>query len=301
MHVREAWRDGLDVISLTEHREYRPHARISRRSAAGAGTGRAACRAARAAAGAWCGDHASRPRDRPPPGPSAARISTRCSYATRSRSVRRTSRSPSTAHAARAASRRNHPQFMGRPAQWYPHVNELFERRLLAGIEVVNGVKDSPEAFGVGARTAPDDPRLQRCTPAHAGAPALGSPSRHPAVHARARPHGRQRGARRTTNGRLARRRCVGRGGVAAGNLGGGLQTPAAATPPSGARDGTLRSPSRTPPRSTWTWRSSPPRRRCGCHRSRCPALRRRCCGDGCSGCSGRTQQIALGVRVRNL
>ena len=27
VHVREAWRDGLDVISLTEHREYRPHAR----------------------------------------------------------------------------------------------------------------------------------------------------------------------------------------------------------------------------------------------------------------------------------
>ena len=27
VHVREAWRDGLDVVSLTEHREYRPHAR----------------------------------------------------------------------------------------------------------------------------------------------------------------------------------------------------------------------------------------------------------------------------------
>ena len=42
----------------------------------------------------------------------------------------------------------NHPQFMGRPAQWYPHVNELFERRLFAGIEVVNGDEYSPEAFG---------------------------------------------------------------------------------------------------------------------------------------------------------
>src|SRR5919112_6734130 len=26
VHVREAWRDGLDVVSLTEHREYKPHA-----------------------------------------------------------------------------------------------------------------------------------------------------------------------------------------------------------------------------------------------------------------------------------
>ena len=26
VHVREAWRDGLDVIALTDHVEYRPHA-----------------------------------------------------------------------------------------------------------------------------------------------------------------------------------------------------------------------------------------------------------------------------------
>src|ERR671913_522954 len=26
VHVREAWRDGLDVVSLTEHLEYRPYA-----------------------------------------------------------------------------------------------------------------------------------------------------------------------------------------------------------------------------------------------------------------------------------
>ena len=25
VHVREAWRDGLDAVSLTEHLEYRPH------------------------------------------------------------------------------------------------------------------------------------------------------------------------------------------------------------------------------------------------------------------------------------
>ncbi len=25
VHVREAWRDGLDVVALTEHLEYRPH------------------------------------------------------------------------------------------------------------------------------------------------------------------------------------------------------------------------------------------------------------------------------------
>ena len=41
----------------------------------------------------------------------------------------------------------NHPQFMGRPAQWYQHVDELFERHLFSGIEVVNGDEYSPEAF----------------------------------------------------------------------------------------------------------------------------------------------------------
>ncbi len=43
----------------------------------------------------------------------------------------------------------------------------------------------------VGAGAAPDDPRVQRCTPAHACPPALGSASGHAAVRAGARPRGR--------------------------------------------------------------------------------------------------------------
>ncbi len=42
----------------------------------------------------------------------------------------------------------NHPAFMGRRAQWFPHVDEVHRQGLFQGIEIVNGDEYSPEAFG---------------------------------------------------------------------------------------------------------------------------------------------------------
>jgi hypothetical protein len=42
----------------------------------------------------------------------------------------------------------NHPGFMDRQAQWYPHVDDVHRQGLFQGIEIVNGDQYSPEAFG---------------------------------------------------------------------------------------------------------------------------------------------------------
>ena len=81
-------------------------------------------------------------------------------------------------HAARAASSVwNHPQFMGRAAEWYPHVGELFDQRLFAGIEVVNGDEYSPEAF---AWALERRLTILACSDAHLPMPAHLRSSRRP-------------------------------------------------------------------------------------------------------------------------
>jgi 3',5'-nucleoside bisphosphate phosphatase len=148
VHVREAWRDGLDVVSITEHREYRPHARdltggalrayeLARPLAEQLGIlllpGAEITRPVPGQASPWpvgsAHFNALFISDEEPLG--AADLATALG----------------SARGQGAFVTWNHPHFMGRPAQWYPHVNELFEGRLFAGIEVVNGDEYSPEAF----------------------------------------------------------------------------------------------------------------------------------------------------------
>ena len=135
----------------------------------------------------------------------------------------------------------------------------------------------------MGAGAATDDPRVQRCPPAHACAPAFGTASGHAAVRAAAGRRGDQGSAGGTTNGGMARRGRVGRGRVAACDLGRRRSGVCGGVDRRGARERISPSRSRTPRRSTSTWRSNPPRPGCVCHRSGCPALRQRCCVDGSS------------------
>jgi 3',5'-nucleoside bisphosphate phosphatase len=148
VHVREAWRDGLDVVSLTEHREYRPHARDL--------TG-----------GALRAYELARPLaeqlgillvpgveiTRPVPGQASpwpvgsAHFNALFISDEEPLGDEDLTTALGNARGQGAFVTWNHPQFMGRPAQWYSHVNEVFERRLFAGIEVVNGDEYSPEAF----------------------------------------------------------------------------------------------------------------------------------------------------------
>jgi hypothetical protein len=148
VHVREAWRDGIDVVSLTEHREYRPHERDL-------------------AGGALRAYELARPLadqlgillipgveiTRPVPGKPSRWPVGSAHFNALFISDEVPLGDPDLATALRAARTQgafttwNHPQFMGRPAQWFPHVNDVFEQRLFEGIEIVNGDEYSPEAF----------------------------------------------------------------------------------------------------------------------------------------------------------
>ena len=148
VHVREAWRDGLDVVSLTEHREYRPHARDL-----SGGTLRAYELAKPLAEQLGILLVPGVEITRPVPGQTSPWPVGSAHFNALFISDEEPLDAPDLATALGTARGQggfvtwNHPQFMGRPAQWYQHVDELFERHLFSGIEVVNGDEYSPEAF----------------------------------------------------------------------------------------------------------------------------------------------------------
>src|SRR5215204_2583699 len=148
VHVREAWRDGLDVVSLTEHREYRPHARDLT-----GGTLRAYELAKPLAEQLGILLVPGVEITRPVPGQTSPWPVGSAHFNALFISDEEPLDSPDLATALGTARGQggfvtwNHPQFMGRPARWYQHVNELFDQRLFGGIEVVNGDEYSPEAF----------------------------------------------------------------------------------------------------------------------------------------------------------
>jgi 3',5'-nucleoside bisphosphate phosphatase len=170
VHVREAWRDGLDVIALSEHREYRPHARDLR------GGSRRAYELARPLA-----DRLGLVLvpaveiTRPVPGETSPWPVGSAHFNALFVTDEEPLAHPDLATALRTAQSQgafvfwNHPSFMGRPAEWYPHVSQLFDAGLFAGIEVVNGDEFSPEAFGwaLGRRLT-----VLACSDAHLPMPA---------------------------------------------------------------------------------------------------------------------------------
>jgi 3',5'-nucleoside bisphosphate phosphatase len=149
VHVREAWRDGLDVIALSEHREYRPHATDL------AGGSRRAFELARPLAERLGlvlvpAVEITRPvPGQPSPWPVGS-AHFNAIFVTDEEPLANSDLAAAlrTARAQGAYVFWNHPSFMGRRAEWYPHVGELFEAGLFAGIEIVNGDEYSAEAFG---------------------------------------------------------------------------------------------------------------------------------------------------------
>ena len=148
VHVREAWRDGLDVIALTEHVEYRPHrADVS-------GGPRRAYEVARPLAeklGLLLVPGAE--ITRPAPG-AAADIPVGSAhfnvlFATDLDALD-TPELPAALGRARQQSAFvvwDHPGFMGAPARWFPHIEPLHRAGLFGGVEVVNGDQFYPEAL----------------------------------------------------------------------------------------------------------------------------------------------------------
>jgi hypothetical protein len=187
VHVREAWRDGLDVIALTEHREYRPHARDL---AGGAMRAYAVARPLAEQLGILLvpGAEITRPvPGQPSPWPvgsahfNAFFVDDDEPFGTADLGA-----ALEAARDQKAFIAWNHPLFMGRPAEWYPHVDEMFRRKLFQGIEIVNGDEYSADAFGWAL-----DRRLTilACSDAHLPMPAHLRSERRPVtlIYARSR------------------------------------------------------------------------------------------------------------------
>lgn len=149
VHVREGWRDGLDVVSLTEHVEYRPHrAHVS-------GGPRAAYDVARPLADELGlllvpGAEITRPVPGAPTDIPVGSAHFNVLFASDLDAID----TPDLAEALRRAKAQgafvfwNHPGFMDAPAQWFPHIGPLYDAGVFSGVEVVNGDRFYPEALG---------------------------------------------------------------------------------------------------------------------------------------------------------
>ncbi len=149
VHVQEAWRDGLDAVSLTEHLEYRPH------KADVAGGARRAFEVAQPLAARLGmllvpGVELTRPV----PGVTSewpvgsAHFNVLFPTDIDALDTPDLTEALSRAKAQGAFVFWDHPGFMDRPAVWFPHVGALFDLGLFSGIEVVNGDRFYPEALG---------------------------------------------------------------------------------------------------------------------------------------------------------
>ena len=148
VHVREAWRDGLDVIALTEHVEYRPH-----RADVSGGPSRAYEVALPLAEKLGLLLVPGAEITRPVPGARAdipvGSAHFNVLFATDFDALD----TPELSDALGRAKQQgafvfwDHPGFMGAPARWFPHIEPLHADRLFGGVEVVNGDQFYAEAL----------------------------------------------------------------------------------------------------------------------------------------------------------
>lgn len=146
VHVLDAWRDGLDVISLTEHVEYRPHARdvkgpISR-----------AYEIAKPLADELGiilipGVEITKPAR--PEMPEGATAHFNALFVTDADALD----TPELIEALRRARAQgafvfwNHPAFRVARAEWFPPIAAAYAQQLFQGMELVNGPSFYPEVY----------------------------------------------------------------------------------------------------------------------------------------------------------
>jgi hypothetical protein len=146
VRVLEAWRDGLDVIALTDHLEYRPHA-----ADVTTGVGRA-YEAARPLADELGiilvpGVEITKPASASDPDGATAHFT--ALFVTDAAAIH----TPDLADALTRARAQgafvfwNHPGFRVPKADWFPAIAAAHERQLFDGVELVNGPDFYPEAF----------------------------------------------------------------------------------------------------------------------------------------------------------
>ena len=149
VHVQEAWRDGLDVVALTDHVEYQPHAAdVSKDLRRPYAVARALAEELgivliQGAEITW-----------PVPGSASpwpvGSAHFNALFLTDPGALALPGLLPAlrAAHAQGAFVFWNHPGFMRRlEPKWHPHVDEAFREGLFAGMELVNGEDFYPAAY----------------------------------------------------------------------------------------------------------------------------------------------------------
>jgi hypothetical protein len=146
VHVREAWRDGLDVVSLTEHLEYRPYV-----ADVPGDVGRAYAVAKPVAAELGIvlipGVEITKPAS--PKVPDGATAHFNALFVTDPPALH----VPDLVEALKKARAQgafvfwNHPGFRVPVAEWFPAIAAAHEQHLFDGMELVNGPQFYPEAF----------------------------------------------------------------------------------------------------------------------------------------------------------
>lgn len=146
VHVMEAWRDGLDVISLTEHVEYRPH-----KADVTTGLARAYAVAKPLADELGIllipGVEITRPVSKEAPGGATAHFNALFVTDPAALDVPELFDALRIARDQGAFTFWNHPGFRVDRAEWYPPIAAAHAGKLFHGMELVNGPNFYPEAF----------------------------------------------------------------------------------------------------------------------------------------------------------
>ena len=218
VHVQEAWRDGLDVVALTDHVEYRPHSddvsRDLRRP-------HAVARELAEQLGIILipGVEITRPA----PGTTSPLPVGSAHFNALFVEDPAALAQPGLLDALRAARAQgafvfwNHPGFMGTlEPRWHAHVDEAWREGLFHGMELVNGEDFYPAAY-----PWIEEKKLTILSNSdyHVPTPPRGTGPRRPGdagLRALRRRRRRARGARRAPHRGLARRRRLGRRGAPA-------------------------------------------------------------------------------------
>lgn len=178
VHVREASRDGLDVVALSEHLEYRPH-----RADIQGGPMRAYEVARPLADQLGLILVPAVEITRPAPGTKSewpvgsAHFNVLFPMDVGALDTPELGDALARARDQEAFVFWNHPGFMDQPAQWFPHVAALNRQRLFRGIEVVNGDRFYPEALSWAAE---HELTPLACSDAHLPMPAHLTSARRP-------------------------------------------------------------------------------------------------------------------------
>lgn len=144
--VLEAWRDGLDVIALTDHVEYRPHVKDV---TTGIGRSYAIAKPLADEIGVILipGVEITRPASPAVPDGATAHFNALFITDAEAFDVPTLTEALERARAQKAFVFWNHPAFRVAKAEWFPAIAEAHDRKLFQGMELVNGPDFYPEAF----------------------------------------------------------------------------------------------------------------------------------------------------------